>query len=274
MNYLAIHVSCPLEITELILAELSDFPFDSFEEKDGMISAYAPENTVEIKDVKAALSRYEGISIETEILPKENWNEDWEKNYEPVYIDDQVIIRAEFHESEPAYPYEIIITPKMSFGTGHHATTHLMVQQLMKLNVKNKSVADVGSGTGVLAIMASKLGASSLLATDIDDWCIDNCRENFELNNIPGVDVRQGPIKSLNLSTQFDILLANINKNILLDEIEEYEKLLKTGGSLLLSGFYEPDIIDLEKKAESLNFLTKNRAIKNDWAVLLLEKVR
>ena len=273
MNYLAFHVTAPEELLEIILAELSVFPFESFEEKEGMVSAYGPQEKIDIDEVKQGLSRYQ-VSIETEIIPKENWNELWEKHYDPVFIDDQVIIRAEFHDPNPAFPYEIVITPKMSFGTGHHATTYLMLKQLLELNLRRRSVADFGSGTGVLAIMAHKLGASTLLATDVDDWCIENCRENFELNRVPDVDIRKGSLKGLSISKKFDVVLANINKNILLDEISEYDMCLKKGGKLLLSGFYQQDIADIVKKAETLGLLLAKQAIKNDWAVLVFEKSR
>lgn len=278
MNFIAVHVTCPEELSEIILAELSLFPFDTFEEHDHGVSAFCEENvfTKEMEvEIRQSLGKYDGISFTTQVLPRENWNEEWEKHYEPVIVKDQIIVRASFHDPETIFPYELIITPKMSFGTGHHATTHLMLEEMLSIDFKEKRVADFGSGTGVLAIMAHKLGAKSLLATDVDDWCIENCIENFELNHVPDVKTLQGPIKELDLKGEtYDIILANINKNILLEEMEAYIAHLENEGYLFLSGFYQHDIQDLLAKAPDLGMKKIKESTKSDWAVLVLQKAR
>jgi ribosomal protein L11 methyltransferase len=174
-------------------------------------------------------------------IKKENWNEEWEKNYDPIEVGDQIFVRAEFHPPKKNVPYEIIINPKMSFGTGHHETTAQMLALQLKVDHKDKEVIDIGSGTGILAIMAAKLGAASVAATDIDDWCIENAIENFEINRIVPSFVKKGEIASLQLKENYDIVLANINTNVLLSEMEHYVSLMRPKAQLLLSGFYEFD---------------------------------
>jgi ribosomal protein L11 methyltransferase len=203
---------------------------------------------------------------------KENWNEEWEKNVDPVMVGDQCIIRAEFHKIEKKYPYEIIITPKMSFGTGHHQTTYLMVRNQLSIDHRDKRVMDAGCGTAVLAILASKRGAKSVEAFDIDEWSIENGRENVIKNNCENIRIRQGTILDFTWPTPFDIILANINKNVLMKEMGTYSKQLVTRGLLVLSGFYEGDIPDLVREAKQQGLQLQQQDEKEQWASLVLQK--
>ena len=274
MSYVGVHFVCEAHLGELLIATLSIHSFDTFEETYHGFSAYCKELNFDLETIEAIVSQYlpmGSISYSCEDIPRINWNEEWEKNYSPVIIDDQIIVRAIFHPTQPLFPYEIIINPKMSFGTGHHSTTSLVLKMQLSFNHKKKKVYDFGSGTGVLAIMSHKLGASAIVATDIDDWCIENARENFQLNNCPGI-LMQGPIKSLSLTEPADIILANINKNVLLAELPEYAKLLSPEGHLILSGFYEQDIIELKEAAKKLALEFLEEETKNQWAVVVFKK--
>jgi ribosomal protein L11 methyltransferase len=205
-------------------------------------------------------------------IPKQNWNEEWEKNVEPIIVDDRCLVRAAFHNIEKKYPYEIIITPKMSFGTGHHQTTHLMISRQMKMDHQNKRVMDAGCGTAILSIMASKLGAKEVEAFDIDEWSATNGVENAENNQCSNIHLQLGTIEEVKLNGKFDIILANINKNILLAEMDQYASYLEPGGLLLLSGFYTQDIDDLKKEAANYNLNEVVSDERENWACLLLEK--
>jgi ribosomal protein L11 methyltransferase len=182
------------------------------------------------------------------------------------------LIRAAFHKIEKKYPYEIIITPKMSFGTGHHQTTHLMISRQMKMNHQDKRVMDAGCGTAILSIMAAKLGAKEVEAFDIDEWSVENGQENAENNNCSNIHIQLGKISEVKLKGTFDIILANINKNILLEEMESYSNYLLPGGQLLLSGFYVHDLADLRKEAGKYNLKGVAHDERETWACLLLEK--
>jgi len=213
------------------------------------------------------------IWYELKKIPKVNWNEEWEKNYDPILVDDKIYVRATFHEAKPTYPYEIIITPKMSFGTGHHETTHQLLALQLEVDHKEKKVLDVGSGTGILAIMAAKLGASSVAATDIDDWCVENSLENFALNAVEPAFVEKGVIRTLGLKDQYDIIIANINTNVLLDEIAVYATLLVDQGYLFLSGFYETDLPQILEMTTKHNLKEVKHTTRKNWVGLILQKV-
>ncbi len=269
MEFIEIKVKSTPEFGEILQAELAEAAgFSSFMDNaegfDGWaeVSAFDKAATEEVMDRYTAMTplSYELVEIE-----KQNWNEEWEKNYEPIFIGDQVAIHAHFHELPKQFPYDITITPKMSFGTGHHQTTRLMIQNMLKIDHKNKSVLDAGTGTGILAIMAKQLGADVVEAYDIDEWCVENSKENYSLNDMEGFPVYQGTIAEMNFSTPFDILIANINRNILVHEMGDYSQNLKSGGHLLLSGFYEEDIPVIEEEAKK-HGLTKIGYIKeNNW---------
>ncbi|MBV6647954.1 MAG: 50S ribosomal protein L11 methyltransferase, partial [Cyclobacteriaceae bacterium] len=246
-----------------------------FEENDRGFSGYIEEDRWDQQAVEEIFDRYLSlgeIQWQTEQIVKKNWNKLWEENYDPVIVEDQLIVRAPFHQVDQSYPQEILLVPKMSFGTGHHATTYLMLSQQLKLNHQGKVVYDLGSGTGVLAIMAHMQGASEVFATDIDDWCIENSQENFELNGIDGIHVTKGDVFSSGLMGPADIILANINKNVLLKEMTAYATMLSEYGHLLLSGFYVNDVLDVLEKAEAHHLQLASQSSKDEWAVLVLQK--
>jgi ribosomal protein L11 methyltransferase len=272
-QFLKITINTGVHHHDILIAELGAINYDSFQEQEEALEAYIVASSYEEDRLLQILDRYHiRHDFQVEALENINWNEQWEKNFDPVYISDQVQIRATFHQPLPAYRFDIIINPKMSFGTGHHETTHLIVAEQLSIDHKNKCVLDVGTGTGVLAIMAHKLGASSITVTDIDDWCISNCRENFELNNLENFDILQGTIDKLTLPGTYDIIFANINKNVLLEEMKYYEKLLAQGGHLILSGFYEEDLPDITDKAKSVGLSNKRQHTRNNWAMLHLKR--
>lgn len=275
MDYILINVHCDEPFSEILIAEMGLLDFDSFVETEVGFEAYINEAVFSHPAVQTLFNRYRKqtrIWYELKKVPKVNWNEEWEKNYDPIEVGDQVYIRATFHAPKPGVPYDIVINPKMSFGTGHHATTHQMVALQMGIDHKGKDVIDIGAGTGILAIMAAKLGAKSVAATDIDDWCIENAEENFGLNNITPAFVKQGVIADLKLTETYDIVLANINTNILLEEMEHYVNLMRDEAYLLLSGFYTFDQEQILEKAESLGLKKVKDSERNKWAALVLQK--
>ncbi len=274
MDYLELKITCLEDFREILIAELAEIGFDSFLETEEGIDAYAPENEFEREAFLDLIEKYKlpaQISWHESKMPKINWNEEWEKNYDPIAVDDLVFVRASFHQPDPGFKHEIVINPKMSFGTGHHATTFQMLKHQGEIDHKGKRVLDVGSGTGILAIMAHLLGASEVVAFDIDEWCVDNGNENFELNNI-STKMEIGTIREVNPTGPFDIVLANINKNVLLDEMEIYSDLIPPKGYLLLSGFYSEDVDDLMECAEPLGFNLIKKQSKDNWAALILQK--
>jgi ribosomal protein L11 methyltransferase len=274
MSFLEIKISCPSGLSEILIAELSSSGYNSFLETDEGLNAYIEEDIFSEELLKEIIRKYRGkIKYEKIFLENKNWNEEWEKNFEPVVVAGKCRIRASFHPSDPSYTYDIVINPKMSFGTGHHETTSLMIENQLEIDHAGKKVLDAGGGTGILAVMASKLGASDVLAYDIEDWAFENMKENCNLNLCRNIKTAQGTIKDLKLLPEtYDIILANINRNVLLEEIPSYSQVLKQDGFLVLSGFYEEDISELKNVARhsSLKFLgvkTKNR-----WASLAFQK--
>ncbi|MFN3758191.1 MAG: 50S ribosomal protein L11 methyltransferase [Algoriphagus aquaeductus] len=274
MDYLEFKIKCKEDFREILIAELAEIGFDSFLETEEGIDAYALESELDRDAFNQTIESYReaGEIILTEgIMPKVNWNEEWEKNYDPIAVDDLVYVRASFHESQPGFRHEIVINPKMSFGTGHHATTYQVLRLQGEIDHQGKRVLDVGSGTGILAIMAYLLGAKEVEAFDIDDWCVDNGNENFDLN---GLSTRMGlgTIRQVNPQGPFDIVVANINKNVLLDEMKIYASLLIPQGYLLLSGFYTQDIEDLVAAATPFGLKLIQSSDKDNWAALILQK--
>ncbi|MEP4532417.1 MAG: 50S ribosomal protein L11 methyltransferase [Cyclobacteriaceae bacterium] len=271
MSFIGLQVICNEEKRELIIAELSLLAFDAFEENDAGLLASCETSEWNEEEVKEIMDRYE-LEYSFEEIEKVNWNEEWEKNYEPVVVGDQCIVRATFHEPQPQYPYEIIITPKMSFGTGHHATTHQVLKYQIGLDHEGKKVLDVGCGTGALAIMAHKRGATQIAAVDIDEWCIENSEENFALNNCGEVDLKLGGIDQVSPDEKYDIVLANINKNVLLDQIAEYAVRMSTGAFLVMSGFYAWDKPDIIAEGKKHGLENEEQSELDNWAMVVLKK--
>lgn len=277
MNYIVLNFECDPACSDMLIAELSQVDFDTFLETDTGFQASAEADVYNERAVNEIVEKYRDIvsplSYVVEEVEKKNWNEEWEKHYDPIIVDDKCIVRASFHEPVLDYPYEIVINPKMSFGTGHHETTHLMLKAQLGIDFKGKSVLDLGCGTGILAIMAHKLGASSIAACDIEEWAVTNSKENFMLNGCPEIACFEGTVDVIPERHPRDIILANINRNVLLEEIPTYSKLLKLGGCLLLSGFYEKDIPDIEQVAVDRGLKKLRYETKKDWVAVVFEKV-
>lgn len=272
MNYIevAVTVEPKLEGSDVLIAALSELAFESFTETETGFNAYIQEEEYSEEETKLALGDYNNIfkiEFSSKLIPQQNWNKEWESSFQPIEIGDQCYIRAPFHEKKPGFLLDVIIEPKMSFGTGHHDTTQLMIRILMLLNVKNRSLLDMGCGTGVLAIVASMLGANPIEAIDIDDWSFENTRENLSKNNINNVIVNKGDAQILD-GKIFNTILANINKNVLLKDMEVYKRSLEKGGNLVLSGFFETDVAELKEKAQNLGLKYEESYSGNQWAAL------
>jgi ribosomal protein L11 methyltransferase len=275
MYYTRLQVSCDPEFTEILIAEVAEAGFDTFQEIDNGFEAFADQNHFDqelLDSVKERYGHLQRLDFEFSRVEKENWNEQWEKSFEPVIVEDRCVVRAEFHQPEKSYPYEIIITPKMSFGTGHHATTWLMLKAQTEIEHNGKRVMDAGCGTAVLAIMAEKRGAVFIDAFDIDEWSTVNGNENISINGCKNIRLRQGSIRTLSFDANFDIILANINKNILMDEMQEYAACLNPQGLLLLSGFFTSDASDLMDRAKEFGLLFESQFEKEGWCALILKK--
>ncbi len=272
MNYIEVSVTvAPKEQgSDVLIAALSELAFESFVETEEGFNAYIKEEEYSEDEVKLALGDYDDlfkIDFKTKTIPQQNWNKEWESNFQPIEIVGKCYIRAPFHEKKAGFELDVIIEPKMSFGTGHHDTTQLMIQILLLLNVKNQALLDMGCGTGVLAIVASMKGANPIEAIDIDDWSVENSIENLAKNNINNVLVHKGSAQILE-GKAFQTILANINKNVLLADMETYKKVLKKDGNLILSGFFETDIHELKAKAENLGLKYEGSFNSNQWAAL------
>jgi ribosomal protein L11 methyltransferase len=277
MNYIELELQLHSDFAEILTAELAEIGFESFVETDEGLQAYIQEELFDESLLHEMIARYQGvaeISMSWKSLERKNWNEAWEKSYEPIEVGDQIRVRAVFHEPDPAFQYDLLIQPKMSFGTGHHETTWLVMNEQLTLPHKGLAVMDVGCGTGILAILASRLGAAPLLGFDIDEWAVENTRENFAMNNLPeSAEVFLGTINEVPVHRQFGGILANINRNILLAEIPKYVAHLEKGGWLVTSGFYQTDQPDIERCAEE-NSLKKLRSnTRNQWATVVFEKL-
>lgn len=273
MYYIRVVVRCDSHLAEILIAEMGEAGFDTFmETKDGF-EAYVEEDRFDESILKEIIDQYKqqsDITYAVDKIAKKNWNEEWEKNYEPILVENKCLIRAHFHKPEKQYPFEIIITPKMSFGTGHHQTTYLMIQNQMSIDQQDKRVMDAGCGTAILSIMASKLGAKEIEAFDIDEWSVINGTENIDVNQCKNIHIQQGKLSELKFNMPFDIILANINKNILLQEMPLYTQHLTPGGKLLISGFYESDIDELIGRASAFGLNKVFSTVKESWASLLL----
>ena len=253
---------------DLLINALGEIGFDTFEELDFGFKAYIPATDFDQSKLDEQLSLYQDVftfSYEITLIPQKNWNEVWESNFEPIEIGNKIFVRATFHQPRPEFPYEIVIDPKMAFGTGHHQTTSMMLELMLENDFENKTVLDMGCGTGILAIMASKLGASAITAIDYDPVCYESTIENAQLNHIQNITALCGS-KEVIPDVQFDIILANINRNILLDQMQSYSEVLKIGGEIYFSGFYETpdlDIITDEARKYGLKYIIHKK--NKEW---------
>ena len=274
MSFKGVHFTCDPHLTDLLIAELSMLSYNSFEEHQIGFSAYCKVKDFKQHFLESIVKKYRQsgtVSYKTESIASTNWNTYWEKNYDPVVIAKKIIVRATFHKPQDHFKHQILIHPKMSFGTGHHATTSLILEAQLSINHHQKKIYDFGTGTGILSILAHQLGAAQIVATDIDDWCIKNAEENFKLNNCPG-RILKGVVRDLNLKDQADIIIANINKNVLLNEMSEYARLLAVGGIIILSGFYKKDIPVIYAQAKKLGLKQIKQKNMTLWSIVVLRK--
>jgi ribosomal protein L11 methyltransferase len=273
MFHTRLQVTCNPEYAEILMAEIADAGFDTFMELDNGFEAYVEMEKYDPEQLQYIKDKYNTrtpIVFKQDRIQKQNWNEEWEKNYEPIVVENKCLIRADFHNINKKYSYELIITPKMSFGTGHHQTTYLMIKNQLEIDHRGKRVMDAGCGTAILSVMASKLGASEVEAFDIDEWSVSNGKENIEVNGCSNVHQKQGKLSDLPIQGLFDIILANINKNVLLDEMKLYRAYLAPGGLLLLSGFYVADIPDLLAEGLKNKLHELKRDERENWAALVV----
>tara|TARA_R110001632_G_scaffold130556_3_gene244667 strand:- start:5521 stop:6354 length:834 start_codon:yes stop_codon:yes gene_type:complete len=255
--------------TEILIAQLGFVGFESFLENDNGVTAYIQKqdwNSEILEDVFILNSDEFKISFKQNEVAQTNWNKEWEKNFNPIQVNDLVSVRAPFHEN-PNLQYDIVIEPKMSFGTGHHETTHMMIQHLLELDLENKKVLDMGCGTGILAIFAEMKGAKPLDAIDIDTWCYENSLENVQRNNCHHIAVYEGEASMLE-GKSYDVIIANINRNILLADMKTYTDCLNEDGILLLSGFYEQDISIIEAEVIKHGLIFDKKIKRNNWVAL------
>lgn len=262
-------------ISDILAAQLGEIGFESFVVTEIGLDAFVQDSKLDenaLNQVVADFSFDTTITFSLESVENKNWNEEWEKYFfEPIVIDDKCLIHSSFHKDFPKLEYDITIDPKMAFGTGHHETTSLMVSEILKMDFTGKTVLDMGCGTSVLAILASIRGAEKLTAIDIDDWCVDNSLENLELNNITNIDVFLGDASLLPGKT-FDVILANINRNILVNDMQTYAGCLQRNGLLFMSGFYTEDIPIIEKEANKYGLTLLGSREKNNWAMIRMVK--
>ncbi|HMK16675.1 MAG TPA: 50S ribosomal protein L11 methyltransferase [Chitinophagaceae bacterium] len=253
------------EQREILIAQLADAGYEGFEEKDSSLDAFINSksfNTVILNEISF---KYQ-TPYSKEKIAETNWNQVWESNFEPVIVNDYVAIRADFHKPITTTKFEIVITPKMSFGTGHHATTYMMIELMKELDLNGRSVLDFGSGTGILAILAEKEGAKNIDAIDNDDWSISNAGENFKKNNCSKINLRKA--SNAVSEIRFDIILANINKNVIVENLPVLSELLNKGGQILLSGLLNEDKDEILSIATELRLNLKKELIRNNWIAL------
>ena len=268
MNYIEYNFTVfPTEMgAEILMAELAEVGFDSFEDTPTGIKAYIPKdswNEQILQDIYLLINPEFTISYQITEIEQVNWNEEWEKNFSPIVVEDLCTVRANFHPV-PNTRYDIVITPKMSFGTGHHETTYMMLQQLLPLSLEGTKVLDMGCGTGILAIMAALRGAHDITAIDIDPWCVENATENVQQNNCSFITIKEGDV-SLIAGEQYNLILANINRNILLSDIPAYTQALLPQGLLLVSGFYEEDLPAIKEKCQEVGLTYLSHIERNRW---------
>ncbi|HLO74604.1 MAG TPA: 50S ribosomal protein L11 methyltransferase [Flavobacterium sp.] len=273
--YIGYHFSIsPLELgSEILIAELGEKAFESFIETEAGISAYVQKDLWSeniLDDIQILTNPEFKIEFTFEEIEQVNWNEEWEKNFEPIEVDGKCYVRAPFHEKTNA-EFDIVIEPKMSFGTGHHETTHMMIQHILETDFTNKKTLDMGCGTAILAILAEMKGAQPIDAIDIDNWCYLNSIENAERNNCKHISVYEGDADLL-VGKKYDIIIANINRNILLNDMQAYVNSLNENGILFLSGFYTEDIPVISESCTSKGLIYEKKFERNNWVALKFRK--
>ena len=266
---------CTETVNDVLSAVLANIGFESFVEQPDGIAAYIQASLFEKEALKTELENFPvpdaKISYKYIEAEDKDWNEEWEKNFfQPIVIDNRCVIHSTFHKDYPAAEYDIVINPQMAFGTGHHETTSSILGELLDADLKGKSVLDMGCGTSILAILASMRGAESVTAIDIDDWCVNNSRDNIKLNHIDNITVELGDASLLKDRKPFDVIIANINRNILLNDMAAYAGCMHSGSEIYMSGFYVEDIQAIREKGESLGMEFIHFREKNNWAAVKL----
>ena len=261
---------CSEVATDVLAAMLGEIGYESFVPDETGVTAFVPQGTYDEAQLETVLGQFplEGVKVtrQTTFVPGQDWNEEWEKHYfKPIVVGDECVIHSTFHKDVPQARYDVLIDPKMAFGTGHHETTTLMLQAILATDFTGRSVLDMGCGTAVLAILASMKGASPVVAVDIDEFATENAQENVRLNRVPDIEVRLGGIEVLKQET-FDFIFANINRNILLADMHAYVERMKSGSRLFMSGFYVEDIPAIRSEAERLGLRFAGHAEKIRWA--------
>ncbi|MFR2510373.1 50S ribosomal protein L11 methyltransferase [Odoribacter laneus] len=282
MDYTAINFNItPFseEIADILIATMSSIGYEGFQYTDTGFTAYIiceqfEEERIQKLEILQSLAVDYQIDWNFSVLQDRDWNLEWEKNFTPIVVDNRILIRAGFHPTIPGIDYDIIIEPKMSFGTGHHPTTTLMLETLLDFSgqMKGKRVLDMGCGTGILSILAAKLGASTVTGIDIDEWSYRNARENIENNQLQNIQIKIGNAGLLEKEKEFDFILANINRNILLTDMPFYERCLKDGGILIMSGFYTQDLPSIRQKAAELGMTYGDQKMKQNWVAVSFTK--
>ena len=266
---------CNETVTDILSALIAETGFESFVECEGGMQAYVQQSLFDEEALKSIIADFPvpDTEIKYNITEPEDkdWNEEWEKNFfQPIVIDNRCVIHSTFHKDYPKAEYDIVINPQMAFGTGHHETTSSILGELLDADLKGKSVLDMGCGTSILAILASMRGADPVTAIDIDDWCVNNSRDNIALNNINNITVELGDASLLEGRKPFDVIIANINRNILLNDMAAYTACMHKGSEIYMSGFYVQDIDAIRSKGESLGLKFVHYREKNNWAAVKL----
>ncbi len=266
-TYKLFDIKCSIELAELLIAELSAIGFEGFLENDEGFEAYILATDLNSNLFQEICQQYgiEEEQVNEKDIQNQNWNAEWEQNFQPVLIKDTIRISAPFHQLSPAYPIELLIQPKTSFGTGHHETTASIMELMLEEDMTQKSVFDFGSGTGILAILAKKLGATSLFANDIDDWASENIHENLVLNELDGIEFKKGGLEVLDAHQKFDLILANINKNVLIHSFDKLFAHSHPKTKLYISGFLEKDLSDLTNAAQTAGWQFNHAIINGEW---------
>ena len=268
---------CTDTVNDVLAAVLGEAGFESFVEREGGLSAYIQQNLCDDEAIKSALAQFPLPDTEITYYCAEaedkNWNEEWEKNFfQPIVIGDRCVIHSTFHTDVPKAEYDIVINPQMAFGTGHHETTSLIIGELLDSELHGKSLLDMGCGTSILAILARMRGAAPCTAIDIDEWCVRNSIENIELNHVTDITVEQGDAAALAGKGPFDVVIANINRNILLNDMKQYVACMHSGSELYMSGFYVDDIPVIREEAERNGLSFVHYKEKNRWAAVRFKK--
>lgn len=264
---------CNETTNDVVSALAGEIGFESFVEWENGVQAYIQQNLFDEEALKEMVNEFPlpdtYITYTIQEAEDKDWNEEWEKNFfQPIVIGDRCCIHSTFHKDTPKTEYEILINPQMAFGTGHHETTSSIICELLDADLNGKNVLDMGCGTSILAILASMRGAKAVTAIDIDDWCVNNSRDNIALNNIHNIEVKWGDAALLEGHEPFDVIIANINRNILLADMSRYAACMHSGSELFMSGFYVEDIPAIQEKAESLGMTFLHHREKNNWAAV------